>query len=33
MGLTLNPTKIEAKILTLRKYLNPTLVKINNQKN
>lgn len=29
--LTINPTKSEAKIFTLRKYINPTLLQINNQ--
>lgn len=29
--LTLNPTKSEAKIFTLQKYTNPTLIHINNQ--
>jgi len=30
--LTLNSTRSETKIFTLRKYKNPTVIKINNQK-
>jgi hypothetical protein len=30
-NLTLNPTKSETKIFTLKKYINPILIKINNQ--
>jgi len=31
MELTLNPAKSEAKLFNLRKYINPTLIQINNQ--